>query len=86
MTVHEFGSGAMKTGWLNRNGTWYHFRGSGAMDTGWIKLNGLWYYLNDDGSMAFSTWIGPWHVGPDGAFDMTEEEFARKAAEESGAR
>ena len=76
-------SGAMKTGWLDRNGTWYHLRESGAMDTGWIKLNGPWYYLYDDGSMAFSTWIGSWHVGSDGAYDMTKEEFEKKAAKES---
>lgn len=76
-------SGAMKTGWLDRNGTWYHLRESGAMDTGWIKLDGLWYYLYDDGSMAFSTWIGSWHVGSDGAYDMTKEEFEKKAAKES---
>ena len=54
-TVHGITSnsnGAMATGWLQYNGSWYYLNANGAMATGWAKVNGSRYYLNANGAMA----------------------------------
>lgn len=61
--------GAMKTGWQYVNGKWYYLDSQGKMQIGWVKnINGKYYYLNSDGSMAYSTKIGSYKLGIDGAW------------------
>ncbi|MGG1678244.1 SpoIID/LytB domain-containing protein [Neobacillus sp. NRS-1170] len=60
-------SGAMKTGWLKLGSTWYYLDSSGAMKTGWVQAGGKWYYFYSNGSMAYSTVIGGYRLGADGA-------------------
>jgi hypothetical protein len=61
-------SGAMKTGWLKDGGKWYYLDNSGVMKTGWIQSGGKWYYLYNSGVMAYSTTIGGYKLGADGAW------------------
>ncbi|MCA1322442.1 Ig-like domain-containing protein [Bacillus tianshenii] len=61
-------SGAMKTGWLKDGGKWYYLDNSGMMKTGWIQSGGKWYYLYSSGVMAYSTTIGGYRLGADGAW------------------
>ena len=61
-------NGNMATGWLNYNGKWYYLGTDGAMKTGWQLVNGKYYYLKSDGTMAYSTTIGGFNVGTDGAW------------------
>ena len=59
-------NGAMKTGWLNENGTWYYLDGSGAMVTGWLNDRGTWYYLDSSGAMVTNRYIGGYYVNSQG--------------------
>ncbi|MFJ5718193.1 Ig-like domain-containing protein [Neobacillus sp. NPDC093127] len=61
-------NGAMKTGWLQDKGSWYYLANNGAMQTGWVLSNGKWYYLYSSGKMAYSTKIGTYKLGRDGAW------------------
>ncbi|MGG7153003.1 N-acetylmuramoyl-L-alanine amidase family protein, partial [Clostridium neonatale] len=61
-------NGAMKTGWLNDNGTWYYLQSNGAMKTGWLNDNGTWYYLQSNGAMAKNTTIDGYRLGSNGAW------------------
>lgn len=45
------GSGAMETGWINNNGTWYFTNASGAMQTGVVEVDGKVYALATSGAM-----------------------------------
>ena len=49
----------------------YYFDGNGYMVTGWQKINNKDYYFNESGAMATNTWIGNYHVGADGKWDLT---------------
>lgn len=62
--------GAKKTGWQSVNGVWYYLAiGEGRMITGWfMDVTGKYYYLKDDGTMAYSTKIGLYTLGADGAW------------------
>lgn len=62
--------GAKKTGWQKVTGAWYYMDTQGVMQTGWLldRGNGKWYYLNSNGSMAYSTTIGGYKLGADGAW------------------
>ena len=52
------GGGAIRTGWFNDKGTWYHLSPTGAMTTGWLNTNGTWYHLSPTGAMTTGTaWI-----------------------------
>ncbi|MEH7333525.1 Ig-like domain-containing protein [Neobacillus drentensis] len=62
------GNGSMKTGWLKDGGSWYYLKSSGAMATGWVQVGTKWYYLYSNGKMAYSTWIGKYRLGADGAW------------------
>ena len=53
------------------NGQTYYFDGNGFMVTGWQKINDKDYYFNESGAMATNTWIGNYHVGADGKWDLT---------------
>ena len=56
-------SGAMKTGWVNDNGTWYYLQSSGAMKTGWVNDGGKWYFMQSSGAMK-TGWVndgGTWY-------------------------
>ena len=53
------------------NGQTYYFDGNGFMVTGWQKINNKDYYFNESGAMATNTWIGNYHVGADGKWDLT---------------
>lgn len=66
---YYFGTdGAKKTGWQCVNGTWYYLDSEGKMQTGWMKdIDGKWYYLNGNGAMAYSTKIGGYKLGANGA-------------------
>ncbi|MCQ2512162.1 MAG: hypothetical protein MJ092_02075 [Lachnospiraceae bacterium] len=44
--------GAMKTGWVNRDGDWYGYSASGAALTGWQTINNHQYYFYPDGMMV----------------------------------
>ena len=61
-------NGSMKTGWLKYGGSWYYLKSSGAMAQGWIQVGTKWYYLYSNGKMAYSTWIGKYKIGADGAW------------------
>jgi glucan-binding YG repeat protein len=62
-------NGARKTGWQLVGGAWYYLDSQGAIQTGWIKdLNGKYYYLYTNGAMAYSTTIGGYKLGDDGAW------------------
>lgn len=61
-------SGVMKTGWLKSGGKWYYLENSGVMKTGWIQSGGKWYYLYSSGVMAYSTTVGGYKLGADGAW------------------
>jgi glucan-binding YG repeat protein len=62
------GNGAMKTGWVKDGGSWYYLASNGAMKTGWIKDGTKWYYLYSSGKMAYSTKIGKYKLGANGAW------------------
>ena len=49
-------TGAMASGWLNLDGTWFRLDASGAMRTGWLKEGSSWYYLQPSGAMA-TGWV-----------------------------
>ena len=56
-------SGAMTTGWIKDNGSWYYLDSSGAMVTNkWIGD----YYLKSGGEMAVNQWIDGYYVDADG--------------------
>ena len=57
------------TGWKQVDGKWYYLDTAGLMQSGgWKQIGGKWYYLYADGSMAVSTKIDGYEVGPDGAW------------------
>ncbi|WP_160691117.1 cadherin-like beta sandwich domain-containing protein [Clostridium sp. C2-6-12] len=61
--------GAKKTGWQLYNGTWYYLDFEGKMKTGWIMdVDGRYYYLYSNGAMAYSTTIGGYRLGSNGAW------------------
>lgn len=54
---------------------WYYFDEQGYMATGWKLINDKWYYMYENtekghikGSMAYSTKIGEYKIGIDGAW------------------
>lgn len=50
------------------DGKWYYLDTAGLMQYGgWKQIGGKWYYLYADGSMAVSTKIDGYEIGPDGA-------------------
>ena len=65
-------TGAMRTGWMNYNGSTYYLRPwGGMMVNGWYQINGKWYYFQSWGGTAKNTWIygldKKWYyVGSDG--------------------
>ncbi|CDC09041.1 putative uncharacterized protein [Lachnospiraceae bacterium CAG:364] len=60
-------SGAMCTGWVNVNGTWYYMHADGSMAASeWVYVGDEWYYMHADGSMATSQWIDGCFVGASG--------------------
>lgn len=61
-------SGAMATGWLKSGTSWYYLGSNGAMKTGWVTVGTKWYYLYANGKMAYSTKIGGYRLGSDGAW------------------
>jgi hypothetical protein len=61
-------NGSMKTGWLKDGGSWYYLKSSGAMANGWVQVGTKWYYFYSNGKMAYSTWIGKYKIGADGAW------------------
>ena len=48
-------SGAIQTGWVKENGTWYYLNQSGSMETGWFTVSDKWYYANESGALAINT-------------------------------
>ena len=73
--------GAMRTGWLVSDGSWYYLNGSGAMITNcWISGT---YYMKADGRMAVSEWVDNdrYYVDSNGAWVPNKEnEDIRNAA------
>lgn len=61
-------NGDMKTGWVLDGGNWYFLGSNGAMKTGWVKVGTKWFYLYSNGKMAYSTKIGNYKLGADGAW------------------
>ena len=60
-------NGKPVTGWKQVDGKWYYLDTAGIMQSGgWKQIGGKWYYLCADGSMAVSTKIDGYEVGPDG--------------------
>lgn len=60
-------NGKPVTGWKQVDGKWYYLDTAGIMQSGgWKQIGGKWYYLYADGSMAVSTKIDGYEVGPDG--------------------
>lgn len=60
-------NGKPVTGWKRVDGKWYYLDTAGIMQSGgWKQIGGKWYYLCADGSMAVSTKIDGYEVGPDG--------------------
>lgn len=55
-------TGAMQTGWLNRNNNWYYFKSSGLMVKGWQKIGNNWYYFNETGVLGsdFGAMVTGW--------------------------
>ena len=54
-------------GWNQVDVKWYYLDSAGLMQSGgWKQIGGKWYYLYADGSMAVSTKIDGYEVGPDG--------------------
>lgn len=54
---------------------WYYFDENGYMTTGWKLINDKWYYMYENtekghikGSMAYSTKVGEYKIGFDGAW------------------
>ena len=54
---------------------WYYFDEQGYMATGWKLINDKWYYMYENtekghikGSMAYSTKVGEYKIGFDGAW------------------
>ncbi|OCA88286.1 hypothetical protein A8F94_10840 [Bacillus sp. FJAT-27225] len=60
--------GTMETGWLWYYGNWYYLEETGNMVTGWKFFQQKWYYFYQGGNMAVNTYIGPYKIGPDGAW------------------
>lgn len=55
------------TGWKQIEGKWYWFDAAGLMQAGgWKQVGDSWYYFYPDGSMAVSTKVDGYEVGPDG--------------------
>ena len=65
---HLAANGAMRTGWILVDNTWYYMDINGEMLTGWQQINDVWYYFADNGKMAADTWIGNWYVDASGAW------------------
>lgn len=62
-------NGKPVTGWKQVDSKWYYLDTAGLMQSGgWKQIGGKWYYLYADGSMAVSTKIDSYEVGPDGAW------------------
>lgn len=60
-------NGKPVTGWKLVDGKWYYLDTAGLMQYGgWKQIGGKWYYLYADGSMAVSTKIDGYEIGPDG--------------------
>lgn len=55
---YYYENGALKTGWLKENNTWYFLGSNGEMKTGWLYNDNHWYYLASSGAML-SGWIYP---------------------------
>lgn len=61
----------LKNMWfLDKNtGFWYYLDANGYMKTGWFQdRDGKWYYLYPSGAMAYSTMIGGYKLGANGAW------------------
>ena len=50
-------SGAMKTGWIQADGTYYYANNSGYIQKGWLH-KGSWYYLDQGGKMV----VGDYYI------------------------
>ena len=50
-------SGAMKTGWIQADGTYYYADNNGYIQKGWLH-KGSWYYLDQDGKMV----VGDYYI------------------------
>ena len=59
-------SGAMQTGWVKDNDTWYYLDNSGAMKTGWFTVSGKWYYAYSSGALAVDTTVDGYTVNANG--------------------
>lgn len=60
--------GKMQTGWVQDGTNWFYMNSNGTMYIGWLQDGSNWFYLNSNGAMAYSTEIGGYYLGANGAW------------------
>lgn len=62
-------SGALMQGWVKKDGKWFYYNDEGELLKGdWYEIGRHWYYFYEDGSMAYSTVIDGYRIGPTGIY------------------
>lgn len=69
-------NGRRRTGWFQKDGSWYYFNVDGILQTGLQEIDGDQYFLKEDGACLISAWQEIdgelYYFGPDGRMQKNQ--------------